>query len=71
MLGGLLLAHGELRVTGGPINETCFSCGRRLDRLAGQDLFMAYGPILVVAALCAQCREGADPGSDLAQETGA
>jgi hypothetical protein len=58
-------------VTGGPINETCFNCGRRLDRLAGQDLFIAYGPILVVAALCAQCREGAHPGSDLAPETGA
>ena len=58
-------------VTGGRINESCFSCGRHLDRLAGQDLFVAFGPILVVGSLCALCRDGADPGPRPAQAPGA
>ncbi len=58
-------------VTGGPIDETCFNCGRRLDQLAGQDLFIAYGPLLVVGALCAQCRDGAHPDTAAVQDPGA
>ncbi len=57
--------------SGGPLDPTCFDCGRRLDQFAGQDLFIAYGPILVVGPLCARCRAGAhtlppperDPGA--------
>lgn len=42
----------------------CFECGRPLGGLAGgSDLFIAYGPILVVGALCQQCQEAAPDGS--------
>jgi hypothetical protein len=50
------LSSGRSR---GPVDPTCFDCGRRLDRFAGQDLFVAYGPILVVGPLCARCRGAA------------
>jgi hypothetical protein len=42
----------------GPVargSVACFACGGRLDG-PGPDLFIAYGPILVVAALCQRCR---------------
>ena len=40
---------------GGPAEATCFVCGGPTsgDR---HDLFLAYGPILVAAALCPDCR---------------
>ena len=39
----------------GPAEATCFLCGEATsgDR---HDLFLAYGPILVAAALCPDCR---------------
>jgi hypothetical protein len=49
-------------VLGGPVTETCFDCGRGLDQLDGEDLLIAYGPILVAGVLCAQCLGGAHPG---------
>lgn len=42
---------------GGPAEVTCFDCGRGLTGIADQDLFIAYGPLLVVGALCTQCRD--------------
>ena len=47
---------------GGIVDPTCFDCGRPL-AVAGHDLFIAYGPILVVAALCPECRRGPSPAS--------
>lgn len=39
-------------------DATCFDCGRRLGASAGgSDLFIAYGPILVVGALCQRCQD--------------
>jgi hypothetical protein len=39
-------------------DATCFECGRPLGGAAGgSDLFIAYGPILVVGALCQQCQD--------------
>lgn len=49
-------------VTDGRVTGTCFDCGRRLDH-SGQDLFIAYGPILLAGALCMRCRSGARQGS--------
>lgn len=46
---------------GGPLHATCFDCARALTGIAGHDLFIAYGPLLVVGALCPQCRDGSDP----------
>jgi hypothetical protein len=36
----------------GPVDATCFDCSRGLTGNAGHDLFIAYGPLLVVGALC-------------------
>jgi hypothetical protein len=57
-------------VTGRPVTATCFDCGRRLDQPSDQDLFIAYGPILVVGALCARCRDGAYPGPEAGSDPG-
>jgi hypothetical protein len=50
-------------VGGGRVTGTCFDCGRPLDQLDGEDLLIAYGPILVVGALCARCLGQAHPGT--------
>lgn len=39
-----------------PIDARCFDCGRRMILRPGRDLLVAYGSILVVAALCPRCR---------------
>lgn len=45
---------------GGPVDATCFDCGQLLTGIVGHDLFIAYGPLLVVGALCPRCRGGSD-----------
>ncbi len=40
----------------------CFDCGRGVGRFVGHDLFIAYGPILVVGVLCTSCQEPAPDG---------
>ena len=57
--------------TDDPVNAACFDCGGRLDQFAARDLFIAYGPILVVGALCARCRGGAHPESAPDHDPGA
>ena len=52
----------------GRLNTTCFDCGRRLDSFLGPDVFIAYGPILVVAALCETCRSQPPPESVAASD---
>lgn len=42
---------------------TCFDCGRGLEGAIGPDILIAYGPILVVGALCQQCRGRTMPGA--------
>jgi hypothetical protein len=42
-----------------PIDAQCFDCGRNTILQPGRDLLVAYGPILVVAALCPRCRGSA------------
>ena len=54
-----------------PLDATCFDCGRGLGRLAGPDLFIAYGPILVVAALCQQCWDRMPPEPSTEPDAGA
>lgn len=49
---------------------TCFDCGRGLEGSIGPDVFIAYGPILVVGALCQQCRGRTGSGSAPASERG-
>lgn len=39
----------------------CFDCDRGVGQFLGHDLFIAYGPILVVGVLCASCQA---PGQD-------
>jgi len=46
-----------------PIDAQCFDCGRKLVLRSGRDLLVAYGPILLVAALCPRCRGGAHHGA--------
>ena len=47
----------------GPMDASCFDCGRGLTGIVGHDLFIAYGPLLVVGALCPKCRGDSDPVS--------
>lgn len=48
-----------------PDEAACFQCGRPAGRFLEHDLFVAYGPVLVAAALCPGCRNHRDrvPGT--------
>ena len=50
-----------------PDEAACLECGRPVGGVVAHDLFIAYGPVLVAAALCPPCRNrrpawGAPPG---------
>jgi hypothetical protein len=45
-----------------PDTVRCFDCGCDVGRFVGHDLFIAYGPILVVGVLCATCQEPPSTG---------
>ena len=54
----------------GRLHATCFDCGRSLDSFLGPDVFIAYGPILVVGALCETCRSRPPRESAAASDRG-
>ncbi|HEX6887921.1 MAG TPA: hypothetical protein VF143_07430, partial [Candidatus Nanopelagicales bacterium] len=46
-----------------PDDAACFECGRLVGGFVWHDLFVAYGPILAVGALCARCRDWTPAGT--------